>query len=239
MQINQIIIRLFILTLIFLLSSCSPFKPQVRTSPAGELPKTFSLYTPGVEPPERWWEEFNDVELNDLIEEALAGNLTLKEAWARLNQAKALAVQSGSALYPDLSGTGGTTYGSAIAVAAAKAALEAVLTPENYARLDRFGTLLADGLQDVFEKHGFDWRAFRLGPRSGYCLQPRLPRSAAEASHSIETEMIDARRAFMANRGVWDAVASAGPQVSFAHGAEDIAGYVTLADAFLAEILRQ
>jgi len=134
--------------------------------------------------------------------------------------------------------TGGTTYGSAIAIAAAKAALEEVLTPENYARLDRFGNQLSDGLETVFEKHGLDWRAFRLGPRSGYCLKPHLPTTAAEASESIDTEMIDARRAFMANREVWDAVASAGPQVSFAHKAEDIDRYVALADAFLAEIVR-
>jgi glutamate-1-semialdehyde aminotransferase len=113
-----------------------------------------------------------------------------------------------------------------------------VLTPENYARLDRFGKALAAGLETVFEKHGLDWRAFHLGPRSGYCLKPRFPTTAAEASESIDTEMIDARRAFMANRGIWDAVVSAGPQVSFAHAAADIDRYVTLADAFLGEIVR-
>ncbi len=134
--------------------------------------------------------------------------------------------------------TGGTTYGSAIAVAAAKAALEDVLTPDGYARLDRLGGMLADGLETAFQKHGLDWRAFHLGPRSGYCLKPHFPTTAAEASESIDTEMIDARRAFMVNRGIWDSVASAGPQVSFAHKEEDIARYVALADAFLAEIVR-
>jgi glutamate-1-semialdehyde 2,1-aminomutase len=134
--------------------------------------------------------------------------------------------------------TGGTTYGSAIAIAAAKAALEQVLTRENYARVDRLGGVLAAGLETVFKKHGLDWRAFHLGPRSGYCLKPHFPTNAAEASESIDTEMIDARRAFMVNRGVWDAVASAGPQVSFAHNDDDIARYVALADAFLGEIVR-
>jgi glutamate-1-semialdehyde 2,1-aminomutase len=133
---------------------------------------------------------------------------------------------------------GGTTYGSTIAVAAAKAALEDVLTPEGYARLDRFGNMLADGLETAFKKHGLDWRAFRFGPRSGYCLKPRFPTTAAEASESIDVEMIDARRVYMANRGIWDAVASAGPQVSFAHEAADITRYVTLADDFLGAIVR-
>jgi glutamate-1-semialdehyde aminotransferase len=134
--------------------------------------------------------------------------------------------------------TGGTTYGSAIAVAAAKAALEQVLTPENYARVDRLGRTLADGLDAVFRKHGLDWRAFHLGPRSGYCLKLQFPTNAEEASASMDIEMIDTRRVFMANREVWDAVVSAGPQVSFAHGPEDIARYVSLADAFLAEFVR-
>jgi glutamate-1-semialdehyde 2,1-aminomutase len=133
---------------------------------------------------------------------------------------------------------GGTTYGSAIAVAAAKAALEDVLTPDGYARLDRLGGILADGLETVFRKHGLDWRAFHLGPRSGYCLKPHFPTTAAEASESIDTEMIDARRAFMVNRGIWDSVASAGPQVSFAHKEEDIANYVGLAADFLGAIVR-
>jgi glutamate-1-semialdehyde 2,1-aminomutase len=133
--------------------------------------------------------------------------------------------------------TGGTTYGSAIAIAAAKAALEQVLTRENYERVGRLGGVLAQGLEQVFRKHGLDWRAFHLGPRSGYCLKPHFPTTAAEAAESIDTEMIDARRAFMANRGVWDAVVSAGPQVSFAHVDADIARYIALADVFLAEIV--
>jgi hypothetical protein len=54
----------------------------------------------------------------------------------------------------------------------------------------------------------------------------------------MDIEMIDTRRVFMANRGVWDAVVSAGPQVSFAHDDADIARYVALADAFLSEIVR-
>lgn len=90
--------------------SCMPFKPKARVSPAGELPKTFSLYTAESAPINRWWEEFNDAELDTLIDTALSGNFTLKEAWARLNQARALAVQAGAALYPDLTGTAGASY---------------------------------------------------------------------------------------------------------------------------------
>lgn len=99
------------LTVILLLvASCSPFKPQARQSPAGAIPPSFSLYTGESEPEKRWWEEFNDPDLNALIVEMLSDNLTLKEAWARLNQVRAQAVQAGAALYPDLTGTAGASY---------------------------------------------------------------------------------------------------------------------------------
>ena len=99
------------MVLIFSASSCTTFKSQIRANPEGELPKTFSLYTAGPERPERWWEAFKDQELNALVEEALSGNFSLKEAWARLNQARAVAVQAGSELYPDLTGTVGASQG--------------------------------------------------------------------------------------------------------------------------------
>lgn len=128
--------------------------------------------------------------------------------------------------------TGGTTYGSALATATAKAALFDVLTPENYDRIGALGARLADGLERVFTAHGLPWRAFRLGPRSGYCMTPALPESYDEAALSLDNDLIDARRVFLANRGLWDAVASAGPQASFAHSEADIDAYLAEVDDF-------
>jgi NodT family efflux transporter outer membrane factor (OMF) lipoprotein len=96
--------------ILLLVASCAPFKPQERQSPEGELPRSFSLYTAESEPELRWWEEFNDIDLNVLVTKALSDNLTLKETWSRLVQARALAVQAGAALYPDLTGTAGADY---------------------------------------------------------------------------------------------------------------------------------
>ncbi|UCD89972.1 MAG: efflux transporter outer membrane subunit [Desulfobacterales bacterium] len=100
-------IKIFIglIAIFFLGISCSPFKPQKRPSAAGEVPRTFSLYTATSKPLQRWWQEFNDPDLNALITEALSDNFTLKEAWSRLNQARSIAVQAGAPLYPDLTGT--------------------------------------------------------------------------------------------------------------------------------------
>lgn len=88
----------------FSLESCSCFAPKTRMSPEGELPAAFSLYPGDRDPSLRWWEEFSDPELNALIESAFSDNLTLKKAWARLAQARAIAVQAGSGIYPNLTG---------------------------------------------------------------------------------------------------------------------------------------
>ena len=133
--------------------------------------------------------------------------------------------------------TGGTTYGSALALAVARLMLEEVLTPDAYLRLTTLGTRLADGLDATFQAHALPWRAFALGPRSGYCLEPTLPRNGAEAGRSLDLALIDARRVYLANRGIWDAVASAGPQASIAHSEADIDAYLAGVSSFLDELL--
>jgi glutamate-1-semialdehyde aminotransferase len=133
--------------------------------------------------------------------------------------------------------TGGTTYASALAMAVADAVLADVLTEEAYARVQALGARLADGLDDLFRRHGLPWTAFRCGPRSGYCLAPALPRTGREGELSLDFELIDARRVYMANRGLWDAVAAAGPQASLAHTPAHIDRYLAVADEFLREVL--
>jgi len=100
---------LVLVVTIFISSSCSYFNPKQRQNPEGEIPNTFSLYSKGSEQPEKWWESFNDEELNYLVEIALKENPSLKEAWARLMQSKAIAVQAGSALVPNLTGNAGAS----------------------------------------------------------------------------------------------------------------------------------
>jgi len=57
----------------------------------------------GEEPLNRWWESFNDKSLNGYVEQALEQNYSIKQAYARLEQAKALLIQAKSSLYPSLS----------------------------------------------------------------------------------------------------------------------------------------
>jgi glutamate-1-semialdehyde aminotransferase len=133
--------------------------------------------------------------------------------------------------------TGGTTYANPLSLAAAVAVLRAIQTPEAFERTAALGAQLADGIEAAAARYGLPWRAHRLGGRSGYCLEPELPRNVVDAERSIDFELIDTRRLHMANRGVWDAIASAGPAVSFVHDAADVEEYLGALDAFLVDLL--
>lgn len=132
--------------------------------------------------------------------------------------------------------TGGTLYGNPLSTAAALSMLDEVQTEPAYARIAKLGTRLSDGIDAMISGHGLPWRAFRYGPRSGFCLTPDLPRSVVEAFASIHRPFTAARRVFMANRGIWDAIYSAGPQVGFAHDEADIDRYLSVASDFLDQV---
>ena len=66
---------------------------------------------PGNRPPElaRWWERLGDKTLNRLIDEAVAGNLDVATAKARVRQARATRQQAIGALAPSVTGSGSYT----------------------------------------------------------------------------------------------------------------------------------
>ena len=57
-----------------------------RGAPPVDLPPTDAATVPGID---RWWTQFNDPQLSALIEEALAANLDLRIAVARIEEARA------------------------------------------------------------------------------------------------------------------------------------------------------
>ena len=95
------------------LVACTPFAPEPREHDKVILPPSYSnRHTAAKEPMQRqWWQNFNAPQLNALVEEALGNNLSLQESWARLAQTQALVVRSGAALWPDLVGEAGASFG--------------------------------------------------------------------------------------------------------------------------------
>lgn len=92
--------KLLVLLLLPLVA-CSPFRAELKPQELVETPQSYS--TLGSETvPSRWWQSFDSVDLNRLIDEALNDNLTLRQAWARLQQARSLTRKSDSSKKPDL-----------------------------------------------------------------------------------------------------------------------------------------
>lgn len=77
---------------------------RIESAPEPELnawPQTFNNTAPSVN--QRWWQDFNDAELNRWVELGLERNFNLQAAWAQLAQSQALWQRNSSAQYPDLS----------------------------------------------------------------------------------------------------------------------------------------
>ncbi len=122
--------------------------------------------------------------------------------------------------------TGGTLFGNALSMAAARASLEEVLTAEAYDRAARLGGLLADGLEAAVAAASLPWKVQRLYPRSGLSLSGRFARNASEADADEQPELNALIRLGLAYRGVWEAISTAGPAMSVAATEADVATYL-------------
>ncbi len=96
--------------------ACAPVGPDFQSpelpSPANwHSETTAGLSTESLDPMmlAQWWRNFNDPVLSTLIERALAGNLDLQLAKARLHEARARLGLANSAEFPNLTGSGSAT----------------------------------------------------------------------------------------------------------------------------------
>jgi glutamate-1-semialdehyde 2,1-aminomutase len=133
----------------------------------------------------------------------------------------------------DLVATGGTIFGNALAMAAARAVLTEILTPAAYAHTQRLGARLAAGMRASVERRGLPWHIHHLGPRSGYTFQPAPIRNGAEGRAAADELLTRLIRIWLANRGVWEAIVGAGPVCSIPAATEDVDAYLGAWDALL------
>lgn len=83
--------RSILILFVLILGGCAPFSPLPRPDAPLEMPRAYTLFTPGAKPPDQWWQAFGSPELNELVDAALAANFDIRDAWARLKQAHATA----------------------------------------------------------------------------------------------------------------------------------------------------
>ena len=126
----------------------------------------------------------------------------------------------------DLVATGGTLFGNALQMAAARATLGEVLTDEAYASTAALGERLATGMREAVACAGLPWHIHHLFPRAGYTFAPEALRDA-RAAYAVEDHLMRrVIRIWLANRGVWEAIIGAGPVVPVPGTAEDVDIYV-------------
>ncbi len=132
--------------------------------------------------------------------------------------------------------TGGTLFGNPLSMAAAKAAMGEVLTPEAYSHTQVLGTRLADGIEAVIETAGLPWTTHRFWPRSGYTFARAMPRNADEAYETLDVPLRRLMRVYFANRGVWEAIVGAGPTCCVPAGEGDVDCYVEAFGSLIGEL---
>jgi len=166
---------------------------------------------------------------------SIAGGVPLGTFGMSTEVAGVLAHSPGADFGEDVA-TGGTLFGNALSMAAARVVLEEVLTDAVYERATACGARLADGIEAAAGAAGLDWRAHRLYNRSGYTHHPGLPSNAVEARARFDLELYNAQRLYMANRGVWEAIDSAGPACGAQTTEADVDRYLEVLGEFLEEV---
>jgi glutamate-1-semialdehyde aminotransferase len=122
--------------------------------------------------------------------------------------------------------TGGTLFANPLSMAAARAALTEVLTPEAFITTARLGEKLAAGLRARIDSAGLPWSVNHHGAHAFYFFSPQPPRDARGARDSDNPDLRALMRVFLANRGVWESGWWLGPTVSVAHTGEDVDTYL-------------
>lgn len=103
---------------------------------------------------------------------------------------------------PGHSGIGTTLSANALAMAAMRAMLEQVITPENYAQMLPLADRLVAGLRDVIARHHLDWHVAHVGARVEFICTPRPPRNGTEARAAMQGQLEHFIHLYLINRGL-------------------------------------
>ncbi len=102
----------------------------------------------------------------------------------------------------DESGLGGTLSGNALAVAAMRAALEHVITEENFQRMMPLAERFAEGVDVIIKSKELPWHVVCLGARVEYRFTPTQPKNGGEAESAKDPELDRLMHLYALNRGI-------------------------------------
>lgn len=134
--------------------------------------------------------------------------------------------------------TGGTLFANALSMAAGRAALTEVLTPQAFDRARALGTRMVDGLRSAVAVSALPWTVVQMGPHGYYGYTPTPARDGAESRANDDPDLRALMRLWLVNRGVWESGWWLGPTVSVAHEEADVDEYVARFGELLDELTR-
>jgi glutamate-1-semialdehyde 2,1-aminomutase len=102
----------------------------------------------------------------------------------------------------DVGGIGGTLAGNAVSLAAMRATLEHILTPQNFAKMILLAERFNNGVAAEIRKYGLPWNVQRLGCRAEYTFCQPPPRNGGESAAAADFEMERFLHLYALNRGV-------------------------------------
>lgn len=103
----------------------------------------------------------------------------------------------------DTGGVGGTLAGNALSLAAARATLEQVLTPDAFAGMIGLSAGYTAAVQQIIDSHELPWTIAQLGARAEYRFADPAPRNGTESYEATDVELEDYLHLALLNRGVF------------------------------------
>ena len=131
----------------------------------------------------------------------------------------------------------GTYNGNALTMAAARASLFEVLTPDAYAHLERLNQRMIAGCTRVLDAHGVPGYALGIGARGCVTLSPHRITDYATLRAAQDTALLRLTWLHAINSGVF--ITPARPEqwtLSVAHSDADVDAYVSFLDRLLTDL---
>jgi len=102
----------------------------------------------------------------------------------------------------DTGGIGGTLAGNAVSLAAMRATLSKVLTPDAFSRMIPLAERWTTGVQQVITEFSMPWHVTRLGCRAEYQFSATVPRNGSEAHDAMDFDLERFMHLYCMNRGI-------------------------------------
>jgi glutamate-1-semialdehyde 2,1-aminomutase len=136
----------------------------------------------------------------------------------------------------DVGGVGGTLSGNALSLAATRATLTHVMTPDNFKTMISLGEQLEKDIASMLAERNVPWHVSRLGCRVEFWFRPEPPRNGGEAAAAHDPELARYLHLYALNRGILMTPFHNMALISCATGQDDVTRYSSVLEDALGEL---